>query len=92
MRNTLWYRFAGTGSEVTVDTAGSRFDTMLAVYVPTAAGLTEIACVDDPGPRVAQAAIALDTEVGTTYYVQVGGFLSGFQPSEYGVLRVALIA
>ena len=32
--NTLWYSIEGTGSPVTIDTAGSNFDTLIAVYEP----------------------------------------------------------
>ena len=30
--NTVWYKFTGTGKSVTIDTAGSDFDTVLATY------------------------------------------------------------
>ena len=32
---------------MTVDTAGSNIDTLIGVYVPTAEGFEEIACIDD---------------------------------------------
>ena len=44
---TLWYTIEGTGEPVTVDTAGSNIDTLIGVYVPTAEGFEEIACIDD---------------------------------------------
>ena len=44
--HTVWYRIAGTGGQVTVDTAGSDFDTVLAVYAGSPDG-TVIGCVDD---------------------------------------------
>jgi len=78
---TVWYRLDGTGETVTVDTAGSGFDTVIAVYTKAADGSFEPVpdgCVDDvpldPIGRTLQAAVAIDTEVGTTYYIQVGGF------------------
>ena len=91
IRSTLWYSFQGTGGEVTLDTAGSGFDTVVAVYVEGAEGLSEVACVDDVGLST-QAAVTLPTETGVTYYVQVGGFLSFSQPNEFGVLRLAVTA
>ena len=44
---TLWYTIEGTGSPVTIDTAGSNFDTLIAVYEPSDPGYEEIACIDD---------------------------------------------
>ena len=32
--HTAWWTFTGTGGDVTVDTAGSNFDTAVGVYVP----------------------------------------------------------
>jgi hypothetical protein len=82
----------GTGGEVTVDTAGSDFDTVAAAYVRDGSGsFAELACVDDvpldPVGRTLQSAVSFPTTAGTTYYVQVGGF-PGFQ--SYGQLRVAV--
>ena len=89
--NTVWFRIQGTGSDVTVDTAGSDFDTVAAAYAPDGSGLTEVACVDDvpldPFGRTLQAAITFPTEIGTTYYVQIGGFPD---LQSYGNLRVAV--
>lgn len=76
--NTLWYTIEGTGSPITIDTAGSNFDTLIAVYLPTDTGFEEIACIDDvefePIGSTLQAALTFDTEDGVTYYVQIGGF------------------
>ena len=92
MGHTVWFRVQGTGSEVTVDTAGSDYDTVAAAYVSDGAGgFTEVACVDDvpldPFGRTLQAAITFPTEIGTTYYVQIGGFPDDLT---YGNLRVAV--
>ncbi len=90
--NTVWYKVTGTGGEVTVDTAGSDFDTVLAVYTANASGgFTSVACVDDvpvdPIGRTLQAAATFPTTAGTTYYVQIGGFPEALP---YGNLRVAV--
>jgi hypothetical protein len=78
MGRTVWYTVEGTGDEITVDTAGSNFDTVLAVYVLDGEELVEIACVDDvffdPIGVTFQASITGPTEEGVTYYVQIGGF------------------
>jgi hypothetical protein len=76
--HTVWYTIEGTGDVITVDTAGSQFDTVLAVYVMEGGELVEIACVDDvffdPIGLTFQAAISGPTEEGVTYWIQVGGF------------------
>jgi hypothetical protein len=81
---TLWYSFVGTGEPVRLDTAGSSFDTALAVYRSTDRGLREVACADNldqdyPLPTASlQAALEMDTVRGVTYRVQVGGVFADF--------------
>lgn len=73
---TAWWTFVGTGGPVTVDTAGSNFDTIVGVYAGSPGSLTQVGCVDDVSdPEFSfQARITVDTVAGTTYYVQAGGF------------------
>ena len=92
--HTVWYRIVGTGDPITIDTAGSDFDTVIAVYTADGSGgFTPVpdACIDDvpvdPVGRTLQASVTFDTVTGTTYYVQIGGFPEGFP---YGNLRVAV--
>ena len=89
--HTLWYSFTGTGGEVTIDTAGSNFDTVVAVYDD---GLNELACIDDiefdPIGGSFQASLTIDTVEGATYYVQAGGFVSFEGGAEFGRLRVRI--
>jgi hypothetical protein len=92
--STVWYRIVGTGDPVTIDTAGSDYDTVIAVYTSDGAGGFDPvpgACVDDvpvqPLGRTLQAAVTFDTIAGTTYYVQIGGYPQSFT---YGNLRVAV--
>ena len=70
--HTAWWTFSGTGSEVTVDTAGSSFDTVVGIYIDDGGFLTQMGCNDDVDSL--QARLTVPTEVGVTYYVQVGGF------------------
>lgn len=90
---TLWYSFTGTGGAVTIDTAGSNFDTVVAVYNDE---LNEIACVDDvdfdPIGGTLQAAVTIDTVEDATYFVQAGGFVHTFlgPAAEYGRLRISV--
>jgi hypothetical protein len=71
--HTAWWTFEGTGDPVTVDTAGSDFDTVVGVYVEDDGALVPIGCVDDVDFSL-QAAITVDTTAGVTYFVQAGGF------------------
>ena len=95
MGHTLWYAIEGTGDAVTVDTAGTDFDTVVAVYTRDGDEFTEIACIDDvlrqPAGSTFQAALSFDTTLDQTYYVQIGGFRRFFSDTaEYGRLRVAV--
>jgi hypothetical protein len=93
--NTVWYKFTGTGGSVTVSTAGSDFDTVLATYTAGPGGtFTPVldGCNDDvptpPVGRSLQAAVTIPTVSGTTYYVQIGGFPDSAFP--FGNLRVSI--
>lgn len=92
--HTVWYAIVGTGNTITVDTAGSDYDTVAAVYTSPSADTYEPladACVDDvplsPIGRTLQSAVTFATTAGTTYYVQIGGFPESVT---YGNLRVAV--
>ncbi len=85
---TVWFRFTGTGGEVTLDPSGSSFNTVLAVYTEQEGDRVEIGCVDDagfgtPDPTL-QGPLTVATEQGVTYHVQVGGI-----GGQYGRLRLA---
>ncbi|HZA32910.1 MAG TPA: hypothetical protein VE462_15500 [Propionibacteriaceae bacterium] len=88
---TVWYSFVGTGEPVHLDTAGSSFDTALAVYEKEGGELLEIACADDveqddPFPtETLQAQLDVPTTAGRTYYVQVAGVYA-----DYGRLVLSL--
>jgi hypothetical protein len=98
VNNTVWYKVTGTGSTVTVDTAGSDYDTVVAVYTGTPGSLTSIACVDDTRgafDQNTQAVVSFPTQAGVTYWVQIGGldevdFLTGVRSVPYGTLKVAV--
>ena len=88
---TVWYSVDGTGGSMTLDTGGSRFDTVATVYTADEGGLEEVACVDDvpdgPFGAVYQSMVTWDSVAGQEYLVQIGGW--GVDP-EFGMLRVAL--
>lgn len=70
---TAWWTVTGTGGELTADTAGSDFDTVVGVYTLGAGGFDQVVCVDDVESSL-QARATWDTDAGVTYYLQVGGF------------------
>ena len=79
---TAWYRFTApaTGS-INIDTNGSSFDTVLAVYTgSTLNGLSPRACDDDGGQGLQSLIADLAVTSGTTYYIQVGGFAADDGP------------
>ena len=63
---------------MSVDTAGSQIDTLIGVYTKDGSDFIEVGCIDDvftlPLGTTYQAAITIDTEIGTTYYVEIGGY------------------
>jgi hypothetical protein len=92
--HTLWYKITGTGAPVTIDTAGSEFDTVIGVFQRDGADYTEQACNDDvisqPVGSSFQAALTFDTVAGHTYYIEVGGYQPFFDLDhpEFGVLKM----
>ncbi|TMB93419.1 MAG: peptidase S8, partial [Chloroflexi bacterium] len=70
---TVWYSFAPTSSgTVQVSTAGSSYDTVLAVYTGNSfASLNMIDCNDDTGSSL-QSAVQFSAVAGTTYRIQAG--------------------
>jgi hypothetical protein len=92
---TVWYAvglpfFATNDATLFVDTLGSEFDTVVALYAAegiapsppgSAAQLTLVTCVDDPSQLGASLEATIRQGIG--YYVQIGG-----RDSATGVLQV----
>jgi hypothetical protein len=72
---SVWYAWSATASgTVTVSTAGSSFDTVLAVYTGSAVdGLTLVASNDD-GPNTTTSVVSFAATPGTTYQIAVDGY------------------
>jgi hypothetical protein len=72
---TAWYSFTTTiGQVVTVDTLGSNFDTMIAVYTGTfGVAFDSVTCDDDSAGNL-KSRVQFGSIPGTTYWIQVGGF------------------
>src|SRR5262249_24546657 len=74
---SLWYCWTASASTpVTFDTAGSSFDTLLAVYTGgTVSSLTPVAGNDDiAGATNRQSRVTFTPAAGTTYHIAVDGF------------------
>jgi hypothetical protein len=82
---TAWWRIAGNGHPITITTAlrGTTFNTVVAVYTGTPPNLTQVpgGCSDAaPGDNLDRATLQFNSQRGTTYFVQVGGFDSCAPP------------
>jgi hypothetical protein len=80
IRHTVWYRIElSKKTGIVVDTAGSTFDTVLAVYD---ANLRLVACNDDMDTP--QARLGFNASRRTTYYLQVGAYEGDVYEDEEG--------
>lgn len=72
--DTIWYAYTPSSDVIlTAHTAGSQFDTVLAVFTGASlATLAAVACDDDGGPG-STSEVVFDASAGVTYYFQVGG-------------------
>lgn len=71
--HTVWWRYRPEANmSAKMDTIGSDFDTVLAVYRSTATGLVQVACSDDYNGATSK--LEFTAAVATTYYIQIGGW------------------
>ena len=74
----VWYRYTPPVSGwLQVDTIGSSFDTLLAIYTGACGSLTQVACDDDSGFVGSSSLIQMPVSAGTTYSILAGGY-NGF--------------
>ena len=88
MVQTTWYRIIGNGGVISINTAGSNFDTVIAAYfAPTPTSTDPLPCSNNVSAGDVTSAISFQSELGRTYLIQVGGcwfsgsacgFTSGF--------------
>ncbi|TXT39234.1 MAG: hypothetical protein FD138_122, partial [Planctomycetota bacterium] len=80
---SVWWLWTPvSGGSVTIDTSGSNFDTLLAVYsgpgvFVSFAGLTPVASNDDSG-GTRQSSVTFVATAGTSYYIAVDGYHGAF--------------
>jgi LasA protease len=74
--NSVWYRHNATSTrQVVVDTIGSGYDTILAVYSGSCGTLTPVTCNDDYSGT--QSRVTFQSTPGTTYYVMASSYFAG---------------
>ena len=75
--HSVWYRFTAERSgEVTVDTTGSNYDTVLSVFVGTCGASDPVPCNDDSNGTL-QSQVRFQAVAGTTYFIEVTSFCGG---------------
>lgn len=73
---SIWWKFyAGGVNRVTINTAGSTFDTQLGVYTDGPDGLVEIDSNEDiPGSLTGTSEVTFTTKPGVLYYILIDGY------------------
>ena len=83
---SVWYRWTAPGGRVTVQTTGSGFDTLLAVYTGAAPGaLALVAENDDVDGSVRTSRVTFTAAALATYHIAVDGY-----DGEEGAIRLSL--
>jgi len=94
---SVWWQWtAPISGPVRIETLGSNFDTLLAVYAGTSiSGLTEIGANDDMDPMaypdILTSAVTFEAQLGQTYHIVVDGYYhEGLGSFEQGDIRLHL--
>jgi len=77
----IWWTVSGVCGSMTASTCntGTNFDTELAVYTGTCAGLTQVGCNDDAACALSglYSTVTWTATQGTTYYISAGSYWTG---------------
>jgi len=79
-KNSVWYKYTTStlAGQLELDTIGSDYDTMLAVWTGTRGNLTPLGCNDDIGTVNEEwdsdSILSVQLQPGTTYYIEVSQF------------------
>ena len=75
--NTVWYRYTPSSSvNLSIDTFGSSYDTVLGVWTGSEGSLSSVACNDDYNGTL-QSQVQFSASGGTTYYIEAASYSSG---------------
>jgi murein DD-endopeptidase MepM/ murein hydrolase activator NlpD len=77
---SVWYQYTpSVNAAVYVDTLGSDYDTIIAVWTGSRGGFSPVACNDDINNAggIFQSAVQISLTAGTTYYFEVAGWSWG---------------
>ncbi len=92
MNDGLWYSFVGDGNDITVTiTPADDFDPQLAVYSGDCGALICEGTIDEGGSGGEEEVTVSASEVGVTYYVNVG-FYSAFTDGDEGNFTIDVIS
>lgn len=91
---SVWFLWqAPTSGSVNVDTIGSSFDTVLAVYVGSALGSLAVVAADDDGAGFqGNSRLSFQATQGTSYRIAVDSYSSGIGGGSGGVILNLLAA
>src|SRR5438552_2711315 len=83
---SVWWKWTAPATRlVSIETFGSTFNTLLAVYTGSqVSGLTPVASNDDYGGGT-QSKLTFQAQQGTTYFIAVDGYNNGFGPLSGGI-------
>jgi hypothetical protein len=91
---SVWFRWQpGYTGQARITTAGSSFDTLLAVYTGTAVtGLTPVAASDDAAAGTTTSEVTFNVTAGTNFFIAVDGKKLASNPPQQGRLLLGINA
>jgi len=88
--NSVWYQYNAIKPDtLSIDTFGSNYDTVLAVWTGSRGSLTSIACNDDYSSL--QSKVEFSVTAGNTYYIEIASYSPGGGALTLNVLGEASI-
>jgi hypothetical protein len=75
--HSVWYSYTPNQNDqkVRIDTIGSTYDTVVAVYISLGGDLQEVACNDDYDyPNSGDSIVEVKLDIGFKYYIMVGSY------------------
>jgi|GEM_PF-2083075 len=86
----LWFTFEGDGNHVNITVSpDTNFDPQVTVFSGSCGAFTCVGTIDDGGAGGAETLSVLNSEVGTTYFVNVGQY-SGFGDNPEGNFTISV--